>query len=267
MIGHAHTHSRSADSARAQREASVIGWVDGVAVGRDRLDERIRALRSGRMAGRLPAAGSKEDRQFVRWIAHVLLTEEMCRLEARRLDLTAGVSRPLGRDEALYLGSINAAAWDECPEMAALLAAVVDAAPTVAVSMSMSASTPTCRWWRILHALAADEAVLAHQELRSLGWTTLRDLPSPLADALRQTPIGTRVGPVRSSLGWHIAIAVESELRLSDPTAVDSDAVRGGDRLREFNRWLDLRRRSLVTIADGFEHPGDPSQPDNTHRH
>ncbi|GAA2047097.1 hypothetical protein GCM10009839_59950 [Catenulispora yoronensis] len=26
-------------------------------------------------------------------------------------------------------------------------------------------------------------------------------------------------------------------------------------------------RRALVAHAPGFEHPGDPSQPDNTHRH
>ena len=31
--------------------------------------------------------------------------------------------------------------------------------------------------------------------------------------------------------------------------------------------WLDERRRRLLTLAEGFEHPGDPAQPDNTHRH
>ncbi|MCV7421523.1 malonyl CoA-ACP transacylase [Mycobacterium yunnanensis] len=38
-------------------------------------------------------------------------------------------------------------------------------------------------------------------------------------------------------------------------------------RRREFRRWLDARREELVHLAPGYEHPGDPRQPDNTHRH
>jgi [acyl-carrier-protein] S-malonyltransferase len=36
---------------------------------------------------------------------------------------------------------------------------------------------------------------------------------------------------------------------------------------RRFVDWLDARRRELVRLAAGFEHPGDPRQPDATHRH
>lgn len=38
-------------------------------------------------------------------------------------------------------------------------------------------------------------------------------------------------------------------------------------RRREFRRWLDARVADLVQLAPGYEHPGDPRQPDNTHRH
>lgn len=38
-------------------------------------------------------------------------------------------------------------------------------------------------------------------------------------------------------------------------------------RRREFRVWLDARRAALVQLAPGYEHPGDPRQPDNTHRH
>jgi len=38
-------------------------------------------------------------------------------------------------------------------------------------------------------------------------------------------------------------------------------------RRREFRRWLDARRDELVHLAPGYEHPGDPRQPDNTHKH
>lgn len=38
-------------------------------------------------------------------------------------------------------------------------------------------------------------------------------------------------------------------------------------RRRAFRLWLDARCATLVRLAPGYEHPGDPRQPDNTHRH
>ena len=38
-------------------------------------------------------------------------------------------------------------------------------------------------------------------------------------------------------------------------------------RRRAFIAWLDGRNAELVRLAPGYEHPGDPGQPDNTHRH
>jgi [acyl-carrier-protein] S-malonyltransferase len=46
-----------------------------------------------------------------------------------------------------------------------------------------------------------------------------------------------------------------------------ADHLRGAARRREFRLWLDARRATLVELAPGYEHPGDPRQPDNTHRH
>ncbi len=45
------------------------------------------------------------------------------------------------------------------------------------------------------------------------------------------------------------------------------DHLRGAARRRAFRLWLDARRTELVRLATGYEHPGDPRQPDNTHRH
>jgi [acyl-carrier-protein] S-malonyltransferase len=45
------------------------------------------------------------------------------------------------------------------------------------------------------------------------------------------------------------------------------DHLRGAARRRAFRVWLDARRAELVQLAAGYEHPGDPRQPDNTHRH
>jgi [acyl-carrier-protein] S-malonyltransferase len=43
--------------------------------------------------------------------------------------------------------------------------------------------------------------------------------------------------------------------------------LRGAAQRRAFRLWLDARRAALVELAPGYEHPGDPRQPDNTHRH
>ncbi|WP_433207006.1 DUF7158 domain-containing protein [Dactylosporangium sp. CS-047395] len=36
---------------------------------------------------------------------------------------------------------------------------------------------------------------------------------------------------------------------------------------RHFGRWLDERCAALVRLMPGFEHPGDPAQPDYAHHH
>jgi [acyl-carrier-protein] S-malonyltransferase len=46
-----------------------------------------------------------------------------------------------------------------------------------------------------------------------------------------------------------------------------ADHLRGAARRRAFRLWLDARCAELVELAPGYEHPGDPRQPDNTHRH
>ncbi len=46
-----------------------------------------------------------------------------------------------------------------------------------------------------------------------------------------------------------------------------AELLLGAARRRAFRTWLDSRRAELVELAPGYEHPGDPRQPDNTHRH
>ena len=43
--------------------------------------------------------------------------------------------------------------------------------------------------------------------------------------------------------------------------------LRGAARRRAFRLWLEQRRAALVWLAPGYEHPGDPRQPDNVHKH
>lgn len=48
---------------------------------------------------------------------------------------------------------------------------------------------------------------------------------------------------------------------------VIAEHLRAAARRRAFRVWLDARRAEQVRLAPGYEHPGDPRQPDNTHRH
>jgi [acyl-carrier-protein] S-malonyltransferase len=54
---------------------------------------------------------------------------------------------------------------------------------------------------------------------------------------------------------------------LDDVRTDIAEHLLGAARRREFRRWLDARRAELVHLAPGYEHPGDPRQPDNTHKH
>ena len=46
-----------------------------------------------------------------------------------------------------------------------------------------------------------------------------------------------------------------------------AEMLRGAARRRAFRLWLGQRTAALVWLAPGYEHPGDPRQPDNVHRH
>lgn len=65
------------------------------------------------------------------------------------------------------------------------------------------------------------------------------------------------------SAGWRVA----SEPELSEVRPLIVEHLRGAARRRRFRMWLDQRRADLVWLAPGYEHPGDPRQPDNTHKH
>jgi [acyl-carrier-protein] S-malonyltransferase len=54
--------------------------------------------------------------------------------------------------------------------------------------------------------------------------------------------------------------------RFADAAQI-AEHLRGVARRRAFRLWLDARCAELVQLAPGYEHPGDPRQPDNTHRH
>ena len=71
--------------------------------------------------------------------------------------------------------------------------------------------------------------------------------------------------PSDTGNGWRTAAVGAPPLDAVRPLIIDH--LRGAARRRAFRLWLDARRAELVRLAPGYEHPGDPRQPDNTHRH
>ncbi len=71
--------------------------------------------------------------------------------------------------------------------------------------------------------------------------------------------------PRTASHGWRVpAVAAPP---LEQVRLAVTEHLLGAARRRAFRAWLDARRAALVQLAAGYEHPGDPRQPDNTHRH
>jgi [acyl-carrier-protein] S-malonyltransferase len=71
--------------------------------------------------------------------------------------------------------------------------------------------------------------------------------------------------PRPAAAGWRAPALAAPPLEEVRPAIADH--LRGAARRRAFRVWLDARRAALVQLAPGYEHPGDPRQPDNTHRH
>ena len=65
--------------------------------------------------------------------------------------------------------------------------------------------------------------------------------------------------------GWRVPAAHNPPL--AQVRSRIAEHLRAAARRRAFRVWLDQRRADLVRLAHGYEHPGDPRQPDNTHRH
>jgi [acyl-carrier-protein] S-malonyltransferase len=70
--------------------------------------------------------------------------------------------------------------------------------------------------------------------------------------------------PAAAIGGWHQPAVAPA---LADVRAAITQNLLAAARRRSFRVWLDARRAALVELAPGFEHPGDPRQPDNTHKH
>ena len=144
------------------------------------------------------------------------------------------------------------------------------------------------RW---LTQLLVTERVVV-READALGVTvtdTTPDEEAVLPDLTARLEIGSiAVGVLADPLARAVYAHITADVDVDDaivadyhrrnprrfPSDSDADAIRkiaemlrGAARRRVFRLWLNERRAALVWLAPGYEHPGDPRQPDNVHRH
>lgn len=137
------------------------------------------------------------------------------------------------------------------------------------------------RW---LTQVLVTERVIAHEaellsvtadaapaELDLLPDLTARLEIGSIAASVLADPVARAVF-ARVTEGVDVAPGAVADYQRRNPGRFGSDAalaahLRGAARRRAFRIWLDQRRAALVELAPGYEHPGDPRQPDNTHRH
>jgi [acyl-carrier-protein] S-malonyltransferase len=254
----------------------TAAWVAGSAVAVSDVDDRERALRSGPASAAMPMANSSEGRQLRRWLVQLMAAERLVAGEAVRRGITATGAPPLDeladRPGLLELGSVAAALLSQSALARALYLAVTE---HVRVAED-----------RIERYYAGNPEQFAVEERRVVRHTTDQDvsldnrpqrtlrrgeLTGAVERAVFDAAPGDVVGPVEDPLGWHLlrleAIEPARVRPLDEVRAEIERRLLAGARRRAFIAWLDGTSAELVRLAPGYEHPGDPSQPDNTHRH
>jgi hypothetical protein len=259
--------------------------VGGRPIALSRLEARLADIRRGPRGRHLPPDGGEASAGARRWVVQELVTEAILLHEAQ----AAGIA-PTG-DEAVL-----------APEIVSRLVDSVTVAVTVdrrAVREYYVRNADRFRRRearRVHHVLLADEATaldvfrsledgadlgdLAEESSVDAGSRTMRgdlgdvhrgELNGPLEDAIFSAEIGVVFGPIETEHGWHVARveAVTPASPVPYPEArpaIEADLLTA-ERSRVFGAWLEERRRALVAIEPGFEHPADPVHGYPSHRH
>jgi len=137
------------------------------------------------------------------------------------------------------------------------------------------------RW--LTQLLVTERVAAAETQMRGLTADGAPSEDELLPDMTARLEIGSIAASVLADpLGRALFVNVTAAVDVTDAQAQDyfernprrfgstaeiADHLRGAARRRAFRLWLDARCAELVELAPGYEHPGDPRQPDNTHRH
>jgi [acyl-carrier-protein] S-malonyltransferase len=249
---------------------TAVAWVSGAPIDVSYVDTREVELRAGPVAPTLPRERTGEGRQLRRWLVQVLAAERLVTAEAAVRGLGPADAPALSeiapdRAAMLGLGSVAADLLTRNPLARAVFMAVT-ADVTVPPAAVFYDNNPE-------QFQVPEERIVRH----TIGGVTTRrvlrrgELTGPVEDAVFAAAAGETVGPVRDPLGTHVLVVEEVRPARTVPLAEVRESITArllaSARRRAFTAWLDLRAAQQVRLAPGYEHPGDPEQPDNTHRH
>jgi [acyl-carrier-protein] S-malonyltransferase len=166
----------------------------------------------------------------------------------------------------------------------------VDAREAALRSGAMAAALPRAgtsegrqlrRW--LTQVLVTERIVAAEAAARGLTGDGAPSEDTLLPDATARLEIGSiTAGALADPVGRALFADVTSTVDVADDAVADyqirnptrfaytaqvREHLLAAARRRAFRVWLDQRRAALVELEPGYEHPGDPRQPDNTHRH
>lgn len=247
---------------------AVVAEVDGRPVHRHEVEDVLARMRGGPAAGLLPRDGGAEGRQLRRWLVQLLTVE-------RLVEQTAAGWAP-GTDEAVEVDQVSGL------ELGSVLTAVLLSSPAA----------------RLVYRRVTEDLAPTEEEVAGYHQRNRDALAEPEARLVRLVP-DVHDGRTEQSLGWVRPDQMSGELRravLEQATApvtvaggrwiVVVDGIRGGRvpelaearerivaelagaaRRHAFVSWVERARQERVVLHEGYEHPADPRQPDNTHRH
>jgi hypothetical protein len=268
-----------------------VAVVGGRPIALARLEARLADMRQGPRGRHLPPDGGEASDGVRRWIVQELVTEAILLHEAQAVGIA-----PAGHatDPA---GSVGLS-----PAIVSRLVDRVTAAVTVDprdvrgyyVRNGDRFRRREAR--RVRHILLADEATaievvrrladgadlgaLAEQSSVDPGSRTMGgdlgdvrrgELSGALEDAIFSAEVGVVIGPIRTEHGWHVArvegVTHASPVPYREARPAIVAELLAAERSRVFGAWLEERRRALVAIEPGFEHPADPVHGYPSHRH
>ncbi|MEU8276784.1 peptidylprolyl isomerase [Microbispora bryophytorum] len=228
------------------------------------MDRRLRLLRSGPLAARLPRPESAEGRNLRRWLVQVMVAEALAEQEAARLGLApehaVAPRAVLTLAGALRTGGVAAAVLAASPAARAVCRAL---------SAGREPSEDEVRdyYRRNLDRFTTPET----RWVVPFGPVRRGQIAGPIEDAVFAAREGETVGPVEGPGGPWTLVVERIEAARREPYAAVRERIRAelakenGE--RAFARWLDARHADSVVLTPGHEHPADPAQPDADHRH
>ncbi|WP_066372351.1 DUF7158 domain-containing protein [Herbidospora mongoliensis] len=228
----------------------IAALVEGTSVTLEQVTARMAALRRGPRGDLLPADGTTEGRQLRRWVVQLLVAERVIAAEALERGVRAGgPPMELPATARLELGSVVAAVLASDPLAQALYR---DLTADVTVSEEEVGRYYAANPDRYRPGPAR---LVTHQALTYA--VTAADL---VPEAVFTAADGERVGE------FVVGAYTRQDLTLAEAAPRIRAVLLDAARRRRFALWADARCAAAV-LTPGFEHPGDISHSDHTHRH